>query len=87
MNFPKGKRYVFWGWFNLGSERNLSMGRRWGLSRRLISFGEWKELPDREKVGSLGRVVSLGELIEPPNGDEVDSPLFRGDTTAEDMGR
>jgi hypothetical protein len=33
------------------------MGKRWGLPRRLISFGEWKEPFDKEKVGSLKSVI------------------------------
>jgi hypothetical protein len=55
------RRHIPWGWFSSRSKRNLSMGKRWGLPQRLISFGEWKEPFDGEKVGSLKRVVPLGK--------------------------
>jgi hypothetical protein len=39
------------------------MEKRWGFVGRFISFREWKEPFGREKVGSLGRVVSPRELM------------------------
>ncbi len=47
------------GWSPLRSGGNFPVGRRWGFPGRLVSPKEQKELPSREKVGSLGRESPL----------------------------
>jgi hypothetical protein len=59
------RKLVPWGWFSPRSRRNLLARRRWGFLGRLVSFGEWKEPPGGEKVGSLGRAVSPKKTLWP----------------------